>query len=71
MIIWYTLKRATWCARFLLEDDELNQITDINKQMNGLIDDSKIAENILWTPKDFKFSNMFGNKSSPSFFLSD
>ena len=45
--------------RYLLGDDELNQITDINKQMNGLIDDSKIAENILWTPKDFKFSNMF------------
>tara|TARA_R110001592_G_scaffold119639_2_gene322961 strand:+ start:11923 stop:15081 length:3159 start_codon:yes stop_codon:yes gene_type:complete len=45
--------------RYSLEDDELNQITDINKQMNGLIDDSKIAENILWTPKDFQFSNMF------------
>ena len=45
--------------QYLLEDDELNQITDINKEMNGLIDDSKLAENILWTPKDFQFSNMF------------
>jgi len=45
--------------QYLLDDDELNQITDINKEMNGLIDDSKIAENILWTPKDFQFSNMF------------
>ena len=45
--------------RYLLEDAELDQITDINKQMNGLIDDSKLTENILWTPKDFKFSNMF------------
>jgi DNA repair exonuclease SbcCD ATPase subunit/DNA repair exonuclease SbcCD nuclease subunit len=52
--------------QYLLEDSELNHITDINADMNSRIDDSKIAENILWTPKTFEFSNMFsygeGNK---------
>jgi DNA repair exonuclease SbcCD ATPase subunit len=45
--------------QYLLEDDELNKIAEINKELNGHIDDSDSAGNILWTPKEFKFSNMF------------
>ena len=51
---------------FLLDDDDLKEITRINTEINGRIDDSDIAENILWTPKTFEFENMFsyggGNK---------
>ena len=32
---------------------------DINTELNSTIDDSESAGNILWTPKEFKFSNMF------------
>ena len=45
--------------QYLLEDDELNKIAEINKELNGHIDDSDSMGNILWTPKEFKFSNMF------------
>jgi DNA repair exonuclease SbcCD ATPase subunit/DNA repair exonuclease SbcCD nuclease subunit len=52
--------------RFLLEDGELDKITEINKQINHRINDSELAENILWVPKTLEFSNMFsygeGNK---------
>ena len=34
-------------------------MTEINSELNSQIDDSEIAENILWTPKEFEFSNMF------------
>ena len=45
--------------QYLLTDEELNKITDINSELNGQIDDSDVAGNILWTPKTFEFSNMF------------
>jgi len=45
--------------QFLLEDDELNHITDINIDINSRIDDSNHTENILWTPISFEFDNMF------------
>jgi DNA repair exonuclease SbcCD ATPase subunit len=52
--------------QFLLEDSDLDKISDINKEVNSRIDDSTLAENILWTPKTLEFSNMFsygeGNK---------
>jgi DNA repair exonuclease SbcCD ATPase subunit/DNA repair exonuclease SbcCD nuclease subunit len=52
--------------QFLLEDSDLDKITTINKDVNHRIDDSDLAENILWTPKTLEFSNMFsygdGNK---------
>jgi DNA repair exonuclease SbcCD ATPase subunit len=52
--------------QFLLEDSDLDKIAEINTDINSRIDDSKIAENILWEPKTFEFSNMFsygeGNK---------
>lgn len=52
--------------QFLLEDADLDKISEINKEINHRIDDSTLAENILWTPKTLEFSNMFsygeGNK---------
>jgi DNA repair exonuclease SbcCD ATPase subunit/DNA repair exonuclease SbcCD nuclease subunit len=52
--------------QFLLEDSDLDKISVINKEMNHRIDDSELAENILWVPKTLEFSNMFsygeGNK---------
>ena len=52
--------------QFLLEDADLDKISEINKEINHRIDDSELAENILWVPKTLEFSNMFsygeGNK---------
>jgi DNA repair exonuclease SbcCD ATPase subunit/DNA repair exonuclease SbcCD nuclease subunit len=52
--------------QFLLEDGDLDKISEINKEINHRIDDSELAENILWVPKTLEFSNMFsygeGNK---------
>ena len=45
--------------QYLLEDEELDKIAEINSELNGQIDDSDSAGNILWTPKEFEFSNMF------------
>ena len=45
--------------QYLLEADELDKIAEINKELNGHIDTSDVAGNILWTPKTFNFSNMF------------
>jgi DNA repair exonuclease SbcCD ATPase subunit len=45
--------------QFLLADDELNHITDINIEVNSRINDSDSTENILWTPISFEFDNMF------------
>ena len=45
--------------QYLLESHELDKIAEINKELNTQIDTSDIAGNILWTPKEFKFSNMF------------
>ena len=52
--------------QFLLDGDELDKIAEINKEINSQVDDTKVAENVLWVPKTFEFSNMFsygeGNK---------
>lgn len=45
--------------RFLLEAEELDEITEINTEIHSRIDDTTIAENILWNPISFEFSNMF------------
>ena len=45
--------------QYLLEDSDLDKITELNKDLNTQIDDSDSMGNILWTPKEFKFSNMF------------
>jgi len=52
--------------QYLLDSDELDKISEINSELNSQIDTSDVAGNILWTPKEFEFSNMFsygeGNK---------
>jgi DNA repair exonuclease SbcCD ATPase subunit len=52
--------------QFLLEDSDLDKISEFNVEINSRVDDSKSAENIIWTPIQFEFSNMFsygeGNK---------
>jgi len=45
--------------QYLLEDDELDKIAEINSELNSHIDESDMMGNILWTPKEFQFSNMF------------
>ena len=45
--------------QYLLESEELDKIEEINTELNGQIDTSDVAGNILWTPKEFQFSNMF------------
>ena len=45
--------------QFFLEDEEINKITEINKEFNGLVQSKETLENILWLPKKFEFSNMF------------
>mgnify|MGYP003635119061 FL=1 len=45
--------------QYLLDESELDKITDMNKELNTQIDDSDSMGNILWTPKEFNFSNMF------------
>ena len=45
--------------QYLLETDELDKITDINSELNSQFSNHEFAENILWTPKEFQFSNMF------------
>lgn len=45
--------------QFLLEDDTLNELVKLNEKLNGLVDTRGLSDNILWTPKNFEFSNMF------------
>ena len=45
--------------QYLLEDNELDKIAEINKELNTHIDESDSMGNILWVPKSLEFSNMF------------
>ena len=46
--------------QYLLESDELDKIQEINTELNSQFSNQDdLAENILWTPKEFEFSNMF------------
>jgi DNA repair exonuclease SbcCD ATPase subunit len=53
-------------TQFLLDNEDLDKISEFNVDINSRVDDSKSAENIIWTPIQFEFSNMFsygeGNK---------
>ena len=46
-------------TQYLLEDDLLDKVTDLNTDINSRVKDTKVAENIVWYPKKFEFSNMF------------
>ena len=45
--------------QYLLEPEELDKIQEINTELNSQFSNHEFAENILWTPKNFEFSNMF------------
>ena len=46
-------------SQFLLDNEDLDKISEFNVDINSRVDDSKSAENIIWTPVQFEFSNMF------------
>lgn len=45
--------------QFLLSYDDLDAISDINKELNSQLSSEELSENITWVPKSFEFSNMF------------
>jgi DNA repair exonuclease SbcCD ATPase subunit len=45
--------------RYLLEQEHLDAITEINKLTNQKVDNTDKMDNILWIPKKLEFSNMF------------
>lgn len=45
--------------RYLLTDDVLDEIVDINKLTSLKVDKNEEIDNILWIPKKMEFSNMF------------
>lgn len=45
--------------QFLLDDETIDKIKDINRGFNTSLKDDDIAANITWIPKTFEFSNMF------------
>ncbi len=45
--------------QYLLTDEDLDKISEINKELNTKINSDDLPENILWTPKTLEFSNMF------------
>lgn len=45
--------------QYLLDDKDLDNISEMNNNINSRIKDSKLAENVVWYPKTFEFSNMF------------
>lgn len=42
-----------------IDDDTMEQIYTINKQLNSQLQQSDTARNVIWKPKKFEFSNMF------------
>jgi len=45
--------------QYLLTNDELDKIGEINKELNSKVNHEDLAENIIWYPKTLEFSNMF------------
>ena len=45
--------------KFMLDDESIEKILEINIQTNGKIQDSDTSGNIIWIPKTFEFNNMF------------
>lgn len=46
-------------TNFTLDDKLLNKIYDINRELNSKLPVTDIIRNVIWKPKNFKFSNMF------------
>ena len=45
--------------QFLLADEDIDKVIQINNTVNDTIVDKDTAGNIVWIPKKFEFSNMF------------
>lgn len=45
--------------QFLLADEDIDKVIQINNNVNDTITDKDTAGNIVWIPKKFEFSNMF------------
>ena len=45
--------------QFLLDNNDLDKISDIHKEISSRLSSRETGENILWIPKTFEFSNMF------------
>ena len=45
--------------RYLLDEDVLDEIVELNKLTSQKVDKSEEVENILWIPKKLEYSNMF------------
>jgi DNA repair exonuclease SbcCD ATPase subunit len=45
--------------RYLLNEDVLDDVVELNKYTSQKVDKSEEAENILWIPKKLEYSNMF------------
>lgn len=46
-------------SQFMLSDDMLTKVDELNLQINSLVEDRDVAESILWVPVKFEFDNMF------------
>jgi DNA repair exonuclease SbcCD ATPase subunit/3',5'-cyclic AMP phosphodiesterase CpdA len=44
---------------YMLDDDTLGKIEDLNNKLNKRLTDDDLVRNILWKPIKFEFSNMF------------
>ena len=44
---------------FMLDDDTIERLKEINRNINLKIVDSDLVEGVRWIPKQFEFSNMF------------
>jgi len=45
--------------QYLADDDTIDKIKQINRQINTKLVDDDVTPNIQWVPKEFEFSNMF------------
>ena len=45
--------------QFLADDETIDKIQQINREMNSKLVDDDVVPNIQWIPKTFEFSNMF------------
>ena len=45
--------------QYLADDDTIDKIQQINRQINTKLVDDDVTPNIQWVPKEFEFSNMF------------
>lgn len=42
-----------------VDEDTINKVLEINKKLNGELQQPEVARNVIWKPKKFEFSNMF------------